>query len=256
MKHRSFHQRKIRIQEAPELDFGELKARTINALNKLGQQRFSAEPGGYALENWVKGVNVLLDEFEEKAGAARLSQEYLTRRHELNDRLSRPVSISSIDEAMAELRASISEIEGKVEAERALIVSKISELKREETRQSDELERERRRVSDAAAAQRNSSLVNRLFGRNKAQTDELEGRVRELESRLAALPDEVLELQRQLRMIDVRSPGSKFAEEWDRLESMQGRLEELEKERLDRTQLVRERAEATGSVADAISRIV
>ena len=256
MKHRSFHQRKIRIQEAPELDFGELKARTINALSKLGQQRFSAEPGGYALENWVKGVNVLLDEFEEKAGAARLSQEYLTRRHELNDRLSRPVSISSIDEAMAELRASISEIEGKVEAERALIASKISELKREETRQSDELERERRRVSDAAAAQRNSSLVNRLFGRNKAQTDELEGRVRELESRLAALPDEVLELQRQLRMIDGRSPGSKFAEEWVRLESMQGRLEELEKERLDRTQLVRERAEAAGSVADAISRIV
>ena len=73
MKNRSFHQRKIRIQETPKLDFDQLKARTITALNKLGQQTFSPEPGGYALENWTRGVKILLDEFEEKAGAARVS---------------------------------------------------------------------------------------------------------------------------------------------------------------------------------------
>ena len=255
MKNQSFHQRKIRIQETPELDFDQLKARTINALNKLGQQKFSTEPGGYALENWIKGVNVLLDEFEEKVGTAKLSQEYLASRRELNECLSKPIPISSIDEDLSELGAKISGIESKIEAERVLIVSKISALKAEQAKYSAELERERRRDAEAAAVQNNDSFFNRLLGRNKAPTIDPENRIRELESKLAVLPNEVLEQQKQLKMIDLRSPESQFAEEWVQLESMQTRLKELEKEKLDKIQLVKERAEVTGSIANAISRI-
>jgi hypothetical protein len=255
MKNQSFHQRKIRIQETPKLDFDQLKARTINALNKLGQQKFSAEPGGYALENWLKGVNVLLDEFEEKAGAAKLSPEYLAKRRELNDYISRPVQVSSIDEEMSELRTNTSGIETRIEAERALVASRVSALKAEQVRYSGELERERRRVASATVVQSNGSLFNRLLGRSRAPAKDPESRVRELESKLATLPDDLLEQQKQLKMVDSRSPGSPFVEEWDRLESMQTRLEELDKERLDRTQLVKERVEATGSMAEAISRI-
>ncbi|HUI24294.1 MAG TPA: hypothetical protein VLY82_07895, partial [Nitrososphaerales archaeon] len=80
-------------------------------------------------------------------------------------------------------------------------------------------------------------------------------RIEELESKLASLPNELLEQQKQLKMIDLRSPESRFAEEWNRLDSMQTRLKELEQERLDRVQLVKERAEATGLIASAISRI-
>jgi hypothetical protein len=143
MKNQSFHQRKIRIQETPKLDIDQLKARTINALNKLGQQKFSTEPGGYALDNWFRGVNVLLDEFEEKVGAAKLSPEYRASRLELIDRMSQPVPVSSIDEDASELRANISEIEGKVEAERVLVVSRISELKTAHARCLSDLKHER-----------------------------------------------------------------------------------------------------------------
>ena len=255
MKNQSFHQRKIRIQETPTLDFDQLKARTINALNKLGQQKFSTEPGGYALENWTKGVNVLLDGFEESAGAARLSHDYLASRNGLNELLSRPVVLESIDENTSELRANMSEIENKIGAERASIVSRIEELKAAQARYSGELERERRRDADAAAAQSSDSFLNRLLGRRKTQADRPEIRIQELESKLASLPNELLEQQKQLKMIDLRSPESRFAEEWNRLDSMQTRLKDLEQERLDRIQLVKERAEATGSIASAISRI-
>jgi len=255
MKNQSFHQRKIRIQETPALDFDQLKARTINALNKLGQQKFSTEPGGYALENWTKGMNVLLDEFEKSAGASRLSPEYLASRHELTELLSRPVHLESIDEDISELRANMSDIENEIGAERALIVSKISELKAAQARYSGELERERRRDADAAAAQSSDSFFDRLLGRSKTQAKTPESRIEELESKLAPLPNEVLEQQKQLKMIDLRSPESRFAEEWNKLDSMQTRLKEMEQERLDRVQLVDERAEVTGSIAGAISRI-
>jgi len=255
MKNQPFHQRKIRIRETPKLDFDQLRAKTINALNKLGQQKFSTEPGGYALENWTKGVNVLLDEFEESVDAAKLSPEYRASRRELNERLSKPVLLASIDEEASQLRANTSEIEGKIGTERAQIVSRISELKAAQAKYSGELERERRREADAAAEQSSSSLFNRLLGRNKTQSESPESRLKELESKLAVLPDEILEQQKQLKMIDLRSPDSRFVEEWNRVESMQTRLKELEKERLDRIQLVKERAEMTGSLADAISRM-
>jgi len=255
MKNQSFHQRKIRIQEAPKLDFDLLKARTINALNKLGQQKFSPEPGGYALDNWIKGVNVLLDEFEERAGPGKLSPAYMASRNELNQRLSKPILLSSIDEEVSELRTNISGIEDRIEGERAHVISKISELKAAQARYSDELEREKARVTADTGVQSPDSLFDRLLGRNKTPTKISESRIRELESKLAILPNEVLEQQKQLKMIDLRSPESRFDEDWKRLESMQTRLKELENEKLDRTQLVKERAETTGSIADAISRI-
>jgi hypothetical protein len=255
MKNQPFHQRKIRIQETPKLDFDQLKARTINALNKLGQQKFSTELGGYALDNWIKGVNVLLNEFEEKVGAAKLSPEYLARRQELNERLSKPIPVSSIDEDASKLGANISDVENKIEAERVLIVSRISELKTARASCSGELERERRRVADASAVQSTDSLFNRLLGRDRTPSKNPESRITELESKLATLSNEMLEQQKQLNMIDIRSPKSRLAAQWKQLESMQTRLKQLEKERSDMIQLVKERAEATGSIADAISRI-
>jgi hypothetical protein len=94
-----------------------------------------------------------------------------------------------------------------------------------------------------------------LLGRNRTTSKEPENRTRDLESKLATLSNEILEQQKELNMIVLRSSESRFAEEWKQLESMQARLEELEKERSDRIQLVKERAEVTGSIAGAISRI-
>lgn len=255
MKNQSFHRPKIRIQEIPTLGFDQLKAKTINALDKLGKQKFSAEPGGYSLENWIRGVSLLLDDFEEKAGAARLSKDYQATRRELDSRLSKPPLVAPIDAEMAELTAGISSIEGRIESERTRIVSRISELKATKEKLSAELAAEQEHAADASLAQEDDSLFRRLLRGKKTAATSNEGKIRELESKLAALPDEMRDQRTLLKLMDLHTPESRFAEEWRRLESMQSKLKELEAEKRDRTQYVREREEVMGSMAEAISRL-
>lgn len=255
MKNQSFHPRKIRIQETPKLDYEQLKARTINALNKLGQQKFSDEPGGYSLENWTKGTNVLLDEFERKIGDGRLTSEYVARRRELDDYLSRPVSTSSMDERISGIRKNIADVENAIDEERNRVSSKISNLKDEEARCSEELAQEKRRISELTTAQSSDSFFKRLLGGNtKASTKNSESKVKELQSRLDAFPGEILEQQRLFKSID-QPAESPLAEKWKELESLQTSLKALEREKLEKTQLVKERQEITASLADAISRM-
>lgn len=254
MKNRSFHQRKIRMPETPKLDFDQLKSRTIIALNKLGQQKLSAEPGGYALENWARGVNILLDEFEEKMGEERLSSDYVTKRRELNDRLSKPISTSSIDKSIYDLSQSAADVQGRIDAGRARLASRLVELKREQDDCSTKLVQEQKRVSSLAADQSSDSFLKRLFV-GSSKTPARDSKVKEPKSRLGVLSDEILGQQTLLNSIDRRSPESAFAEDWNALDSLQTRLEALECERLERVQLVKEREEITASIADTISTI-
>lgn len=254
MKNQSFHQRKIRIPETPKLDYDQLKSRTVLALNRLGQQKFSTEPGGYSLENWVRGVNILLDEFEEKMGVGRLSTDYVEKRHVLNDRLSEPISTTSIDKSISELRQNVADVEGRIKAGRARLVSRLVELKSEQDRCSTELVREQERISTLAADKSSDSFLKRLFGGNSRTSAKDSGtQVKELESRLGGLSNEMLGQQKLLKSVDQHSPESPFAEEWKALESLQARLDALEGERLERVQLVKERKEMTASIANTIS---
>jgi hypothetical protein len=255
MKNQSFHPRKIRIQEVPELDYEQLKSRTTIALKRLGEQKFSNEPGGYSLDNWAKGVNILLNDFEEKMGEGRLTSEYLARRRELNNLLSNPISTSSIDRDISEIRHEIADANDRIEAERVRIASSIAELKREQVRSSADLAQERDRISNLTEERSSGSFFRRLIaGDSKTQRDS-RGLVEDLESKLDALNTEMLEQQRLLKSVQQRSPESPSAEEWKVLESLQTRLEALESERLENVQLVKVREVVTASIADAISKM-
>ena len=254
MKNQPFHQRKIRIPETPKLDYDQLRSRTIIALGKLGQQKFSVEPGGYSLENWIKGVNILLDEFEEKAGEGKVSSDYLARRRELNDLLSKPVSTPSIDRSISEIEQNVADVEGRIEVGRARLASKLAELKSEQASCSAELIREQERISNPDADQPSDSFLKRLFGGNSRPSAKDSGiHAKELESRLEVLTNEILGQQKLLKSVDLHSPESPYAEEEKTLESLNARLEALESEKLERVQLVKEREEITASIAGAIS---
>jgi hypothetical protein len=256
MKNQSFHQRKIRMEETPKLDTAQLKSRTIIALNRLGQQKFSNEPGGYSLENWVRGVNILLDDFEEKMGKGRLSPDYLEKRREMNDLLSEPVSTSSIDESISDLKRDAAGAEGRITEGRARLVSRVAELKSEQDDRSAELVRERERIAIRATDQRSGSLLKRLFkGNPKTSARDPGITVKEIESRLDVLSSEIIEQQKLLKLIDRHSPDSPFAEEWKTLESLQTRLDALDSDRLEKLQLVKEREEITSLIASTISEI-
>jgi uncharacterized protein YukE len=256
MKKQEFRQYKTRSSRTARQEYEELKTRTIAALDKLGHQKFSAESGGYSLENWTKGVNLLLDEFEKKVGATKLPPEYAEKRREMNDLLSKPVDVSSIDEKISELEEAEAEASRKIDEARTLTSSRIEGLQSELATCSADLEEEKGRLSDAAAGQRSESFFRRLFGGDsKSTANASEEKVKELESKLSTLTNEILEQQKSLRSIDQRSSESPCAEEWEKLESLRVRLEQMEGEKLDREQLVREREEITASIADAISKI-
>ena len=254
MKNQSFHPRKIRLQETRKPNYDELKARTINALNKLGQQKFSTESGGYSLDNWVKGVNMLLDEFEEEVGRGWLTPVYLERRRQLNDDLSNPVSTSSLDEEISDLRQKVADAKGRIDSERARIASKVTDLKDEQSRCSAELAREQSRVASGEAVQNSDSIFRRLLrGNPKPAATDPEMRVKELQSRFDAISSEILDQQRLLKSIDQLPVESPLAETWNELQSSQASLDVLEVDRLRIVHFDKEREEITTLIAEAIS---
>jgi hypothetical protein len=256
VKGQSYHQRKIRIPETPKLDYEELKARTIAALHKLGQQKFSEEPGGYSLDNWTKGVNVLLDDFEEKIGEAKLSPEYVQRRRFLTEFVAKQVDVSRIDSEISELRLDMGDIQGKLDESRAGISSKIDELKKQQSNYSEELAREQRRLETEPPEQNSGSFLRRLFrAKTPTPVEESRAEIEDLESKLRVLPDQILEQQKLLRSIDEHSPGSPMLEEWQELEALRAKAAAMEAERAERVELVKERAELTTSIAEAISAL-
>ena len=252
MKNYPFHAKKVRIQESPQLDNDQLRDKTIIALNRLGEQSFSPDSGGYSLENWARGVNMLLDDFERNVGEGKLSSEYISKRRELSELVSRPVATGSMDEKIAGARREIEAIEKKVDAERARIAGIIADLKAEQARCSEELELDRQ-ANLVSPQPRSGSFLGRLFGNGpKAQPTDTT-RIDELESRLQAIPIEISEQKALLKSMEGGSQGSKAAEEREQLAALRSRLGELESERSASLQLVKERKEITASIAGAIA---
>ena len=246
----------MKYSEPPELDFEQVKARTVIALNRLGHQKFGAESGGYSLENWVRGVGLLLDEFERKVGEGRLPKEYVEKRRLLNDYLLRRVDTSQIDDSISELRQKEADVVRKLGDERDKTKARIDELQKELAEVTAELDRLNAQPSDMPGPERSGSFFRRLFARGAASAPREEDDVRaESEKKLQSLQNEKSEQQKVLKSIDRRDPDSPAAEDWKTLESIQARIGVLESEKLERTQFVKERAEFTASIADVISRI-
>jgi ribosomal protein S13 len=234
----------------------QLKKRTIIALNKLGHQKFSTESGGYSLENWTRGVNLLLDEFEKKVSAARLPSEYFERRRELAALPSKTVDLSQTDNAISDLKRDEAEIRRKIDESRTGIAFRVKELEDETAKCSTELEEKQRLSVLSVSEQDSKSLFRRIFGRNsKTSTKVPTYNTAEVEERIKTLTNEALEQQRILTSIDHHSAESPLREEWEKLESLQAKMKELEGTRLEKLQQVREREELTASIARAISSI-
>jgi hypothetical protein len=243
----------LKYSEPTQLDESQLKARTIIALDKLGHQKFSSESGGYSLESWVRGVGLLLDEFEAKIGEERLPKGYSEQRRQLMEQLHRPVDTSSIDNTISDFKQKEAEVVRKLGEERARTESRIDELQDELAKYSAELDKEKEESAEMAS-ERSGSFFGRLLGRTPASAGKNpQDRFKESESKLQFLSGEITAQLKVLKSIDQRAPTSPLAEDWRTLESLQTKVRELEDERLERIQLVKEREKITASIADIIS---
>jgi len=243
------------LQEAEELGLEQVRARTTLALDRLGHQVISSEPGGYDLEDWMRNLNSLLDDFQEKMGPDLITEEFRERRRAALLPLSSPASSSEVDSEMERLlqeedaaKATLADLDRKAAA-------RLAELKGEREAGEKELKLAKQKLADLRAAKQSRPFFSRLVGSGPS-VEPAEARVADLESKMKSLEDEI-ERHRKARSGHdennqaEREPGAVEARQ--RLDATQKRLGELQSARQGMLQFSREREIATKALSEMIS---
>ena len=91
------------------------------------------------------------------------------------------------------------------------------------------------------------------MGRSGPPTEPVEEKIRELEKGSASLEEEALNLQSVRASIerDGGTPSGLYEQQWLRLDAIGTRLKELEAEMQEKSQLAKEREDATAALAEA-----
>jgi hypothetical protein len=273
-KKQEYHtRRRSRFQEVEQLDPEQARVRVILALDRLGHQVISTEPGGYDLEAWTRNVDSLLDDFREKVGEDRVGAEFRELSREAIRQLA-PPSTREVDTEIEELReeeeaakVSLAELTKKVAA-------KLASLRGEKEACEKELKAERERLADLKEARQKNSFLSR-FIRAGPSTQPAEQKVAELEAKLKDLHvqiDEYVKKKKSARAENASPQGDPVAASEGeatttsssssspndihlRLEAIYDRLVELQSVKQGMLQLTEEREIAAKKIADMISSL-
>jgi len=255
-KKQEFHtHRRAYVQESERLDSEEVRARTILALDRLGHQVLSTEPGGYDLGDWLRSLNSLLDDFEERIGIDGLPSEFQTRRKEALAPLAGPADSPDADSEIERLtmeeeaaRVAIADLSRQAKA-------KLASLREERDSCAKELRLEKEKLVAMKDAKESRKFFSRLLGAGPS-TAQAEGRVTELESKLSNLENEIADARKARSASGGTGDGqtgSTTLEVQERLEGIQERLLELQSAKQQRLQLSHEREIAAKAISDVIS---
>jgi len=234
------------FQETERPDAEEVRKRTILALERLGHQVLSSEPGGYDLEDWMRNVNALLDDFSEKVGDGLVGEEFRARSQQALSGLAPSSSATEMDseiEKVTQEQAAASAAVGEAENTAS---ARLASLREERDACVKKLNEERERLSEIKARQ-SRQLFSRLL-RSGPSTAEAEKSVAELESKLEGLEREI-ERRRKARS----DPA--YIEAEKRFEAARSKLLELQSSRQGLLQLAREREAATQALSAMISSL-
>jgi hypothetical protein len=275
-----FHTRKIKLNplENEKQDLDSLKNKVIVSLTHLGEQKFTTEPGGYSFENWMKSFNLLLDDFEQKAGSKNLPKSYFEKRRDLSASLFKTgTDLQDIEDQISKrqdeaqgIRRSLamSAAKSKSESERKERDERIRELEE----QSKETQRELDELKKRMATRQNDARASRgLFKRlvsglskppDTTPLETLESRAEELRLKIQSNHRKISELKErnEKNQIDFADEGdsrtTKSPEEMEsRLSEIESEIEKIESDRLERQQLADKRKEVTTTLSDEISKI-
>lgn len=148
----------------------QVRARTTLALDRLGHQVLSWEPGGYDLEDWMRNLTSLLDDFQEKMGADLITEEFRERRRAALLPLSGPSSSSEVDSEMERLiqeeaaaKATLADLDRKV-------AGRLAELKGEREACEKEVKLAKQKLADLRAAKQSRPFFSRLVGSGPRQS--------------------------------------------------------------------------------------
>ena len=257
-KKQEFHShRRGHFQESERRDPEEVRARTILALDKLGHQILSSEPGGYDLDDWIRSINSLLVDFQEKVGAERVAEEFRTRSQEILGGLVPSSSAKDIDSEMEKLtqeeeaaRVAVDEAVKRAAARRAA-------LREERDTCGKELKAEKVKLAELREAKQSRQFLSRIL-RAGPSTQEAEARVAELESKLKNLEEEIERSRKARPAAGGGAPGEGdfgYLEAQQRLEAARDKLLDLQSSRQNLLQLAGEREVATQAISAMISAL-
>lgn len=243
-KHRQQQQR-----ETETLSTEQAKARAIASLEKLGHQKLSTEPGGYDLQSWLKSLNMLLDDLQERMGETGLPPEYYKKREEAERGILLAGDLSEIDRTIASLFAEANEAQAALEGERNRIHARLEEIDLENNRLAKEMENVRSAQEGQDGDEKSTSFFGRLLGRDKHQREAAEEKLEESQSMLKTLEDEASVLRADLERLDSAREGSPA----QKLAVAKSRIGEAQSRREQTMQLSQEREALTSELIGLIS---
>ncbi len=265
-KKQEYHKHRLKFIPEEHLSFEQLKERVSTGLDRLGNQVFSFEPGGYSFHNWMTSINLLLDDFEEKCGPVNLPREYFDARLEMSAELQKPVDTTEADTEIQRLEKeilsneeNISEIARRSQKEaveeRHQDDSKIQRLKKERTQTDIEIEKAKADL-DEQKRKANQSLFKRLFSSSEAvrvaqeKLDSLTARREEIEENMKMLEEDRSERQGVIKNFDHEISELRLT-----LEDLRRNLGEVESKKQEAMQLSDKRREVTKSMSIIISSL-
>jgi hypothetical protein len=256
-KKQEYHiHKRAHFQETERPDPEEVRTRTILALDRLGHQVLSSEPGGYDLEDWTRSLNSLLDDFQEKVGGELLGEEFRARRQQALN-LAAPSSARDVDSEIEKLtQEEAAASEALEEAEKQASVRLVS-LREQRDACAKELKAEKERLAEVREARQSRQFFSRIL-RTGPSTAEAEASVTRLEVKLKGLEDEI-ERSRKARSAARGGASGQgdpaYSEARERLEAARNKILELQSSRQSLLQLASEREAATKALSEMISSL-
>jgi hypothetical protein len=255
-KKQEFHiHKRARFEESEGLDPEKVRARTILALDRLGHQVLSTEPGGYDLEDWMRSLNSLLDDFEEKVGAERVTDEFRARRQEAMGHLVPSSSARDIDSEIEKLIQDQEAARAAVEEAERTATVRLASLREERDACGRELKVEKEKLAEIREARQSRQFFSRIL-RAGPSTEEAEASVEKLESKLKGLEEEI-ERSRKARSAArggaIGEGDSAYLEARQKLEVARNKLLDLQASKQNLLQLAQEREIATQTISGMIS---
>ena len=256
-KKQDFHRTKSRAGREEKPDVDAIKARTITALEHLGQQKFSAEPGGYNVQGWVKSLTLLLEDLESKIGTEKLPTGYHAKKEAVLLNFSKPPDNSELEGRIESLRREEVDIKTKLDRESERIAARLIEVRNDNERQSKALESEKAKLAQLNLERQQVSFFSKLLGRGGPSTAPVEERILELKSLLTSLEAERTSLGNARDSIDRRpnSADDPYGADWKRLEEIGGQIAHLEADNQEKMQRAEERAQAAAEMAGVIAAV-
>ena len=165
-KKQEFHSHKrAYLQGGERADPEEVRARTVLALDRLGHQVLSTEPGGYDLEDWSRNFNALLDDFEEKVGPASITDEFRARRQEAVGYLVPSATADDIDSEIERLTEEERDARALLDEVEKQAADEAGSLREERDACGRDAEGERERLSELTEARQSRQFFSASSGR-------------------------------------------------------------------------------------------